>query len=131
MAEQTQQIPPNRRMRRMQMKESGVLGAISKLSYFHPVKKQIRQQNLENGRKIHQMHVDRHEAAMATFYEETGTIVDEWHVDDVLNQRPDLTEEQSCEVLAFIAKNFDANIGINWYVIDSAAEYLFPEEQSV
>ena len=70
MAEQTQQIPPNRRMRRMQIKESGVLGAISKLSYFHPVKKQIRQQNLENGRKIHQMHVDKHEAAMATFYEE-------------------------------------------------------------
>ena len=65
---------------------------------------------------------------MATFYEETGTIVDEWHVDDVLNQRPDLTEEQSCEVLAFIAKTFDANIGINWDVIDSAAEYLFPED---
>jgi hypothetical protein len=65
---------------------------------------------------------------MATFYEETGTIVDEWHVDDVLNQRPDLTEEQSCEVLALIAHNFDANIGINWDVIDSAAEYLFPED---
>ena len=66
---------------------------------------------------------------MATFYEETGTIVDEWHVDDVLNQRPDLTEDQACEVLALIAHNFDANIGINWDVIDSAAHYLFPQEE--
>jgi hypothetical protein len=64
---------------------------------------------------------------MATFYEETGTIVDEWHVDDVFNQRPDLNHEQACEVLALIADNFDANIGINWYVIDSAAEYLYSE----
>ena len=65
---------------------------------------------------------------MATFYEETGTIVDEWHVDDVFNQRPDLTEDQAIEVLALIAHNFDANIGINWDVIDSAAHYLFPQE---
>jgi hypothetical protein len=48
-------------------------------------------------------------------------------LDDVLNQRPDLTEDQACEVLALIAHNFDANIGINWDVIDSAAEYLYPE----
>lgn len=66
---------------------------------------------------------------MATFYEETGTIVDEWHVDDVFNQRPDLTEDQAIEVLAFIAKKFDANIGINWDVIDSAADYLFPQKE--
>ena len=70
MAEQTQQIPPNRKIRRMQMKRSGVLGAISKLSYFHPTKKQIREQNQENGRKIHQMHQDKNEAIKATFYEE-------------------------------------------------------------
>mgnify|MGYP001038412282 FL=1 len=63
------------------------------------------------------------------FYDEKNkTLQDPWSVDDVLNQRPDLTEEQSCEVLALIAHNFDANIGINWDVIDSAAEYLFPEE---
>jgi hypothetical protein len=64
---------------------------------------------------------------MATFYEETGTLVDEWNVDDVGVQRPDLTEDQAIEVLALIAHNFDANIGINWDVIDSAAEYLYPE----
>ena len=64
---------------------------------------------------------------MATFHEETGTLVDEWNVDDVFNQRPDLNHEQACEVLALIADNFDANIGINWYVIDYAAEYLYSE----
>ena len=65
---------------------------------------------------------------MATFYAETGTIVDEWDVDDVFKQRPDLTEDQAIEVLALIADNFHANIGINWDVIDSAAEHLYPEE---
>ena len=64
---------------------------------------------------------------MATYYAERKIIVDEWHVDDVLNQRPDLTEAQACDVLASIAHNFDANIGINWDVIDSAAHYLYPE----
>ena len=66
---------------------------------------------------------------MCFYDEKSKTLQDPWSVDDVLNQRPDLTEEQSCEVLAFIADNFDANIGINWDVIDSAAEYLFPEEE--
>jgi len=57
---------------------------------------------------------------MATYYHETGTLVDEWNADDVLNQRPDLDGDQASEI----------NIGINWDVIDSAAEYLFPEENS-
>ena len=68
---------------------------------------------------------------MCRYDEKSKTLQDPWSVDDVLNQRPDLTEEQSCEVLAFIAKTFDANIGINWDVIDSAAEYLYPEEEEV
>ena len=94
MAEQTQQIPPNRRMRRMQMKESGVLGAISKLPYSHPVKKQIRQQNQENGRRIHQMHVDRHEAAMATFYEERlQSAKSDWLGQGYVKEEVELLEE--------------------------------------
>ena len=64
------------------------------------------------------------------FYDaQTQTLQDPWHVEDVQQQRPDLTEDQASEVLAFMAKNFDANIGINWDVIDSAAEYLYPEEE--
>lgn len=68
---------------------------------------------------------------MATFYEETGTLVDEWNVDDVQQQRPDLNHEQACEVLEFISRKFDANIGINWDVIDGSAHYLFPQEKEL
>ena len=64
---------------------------------------------------------------MCRFDEKTQTLQDPWHVDDVFNQRPDLTEDQAIEVLRRLAHNFDANIGINWDVIDSCAEYLYPE----
>jgi len=66
---------------------------------------------------------------MATFYAETGTLVDEWNVEDVEEQRPDLSYEQSCAVLEFISRKFDAEIGINWEVINCAADYLFPKEE--
>tara|TARA_R110000796_G_scaffold186318_1_gene303216 strand:- start:986 stop:1189 length:204 start_codon:yes stop_codon:yes gene_type:complete len=66
---------------------------------------------------------------MATFYEGTGTLVDEWNVDDVQQQRPDLNHEQACDVLEFISRKFDANIGINWDFIDWVAHDLFPQEQ--
>jgi hypothetical protein len=64
---------------------------------------------------------------MCHFDEKTQTLQDPWHVDDVLNQRPDLTEDQACDVLDRLADNFDANIGINWEVIDACAHYLYPE----
>ena len=67
---------------------------------------------------------------MATYYPETGILVDEWHTDDVLNQRPDLDVDQASEIMEFIAHKFDANIGINWDVIDSAAHHLYPEEKT-
>ena len=65
---------------------------------------------------------------MCHYDEKTQTLQDPWCVDDVQQQRPDLNHEQAVEVLAFMAGKFDANIGINWDVIDSAAEYLYPEE---
>jgi hypothetical protein len=49
-----------------------------------------------------------------------------WHVDDVLSERPDLTEEQCREVLRNLERNHDANIGINWEVIDTVAAILYP-----
>ena len=65
---------------------------------------------------------------MCYFDEKTQTLQDPWSVEDVQNQRPDLNHEQSVEVLVFMADRFDANIGINWDVIDSAADHLYPEE---
>ena len=68
MSEQQKRIP-SRRERRAQLKANGVLGALSKLGYDHPIKKQIREANQETGDKIHQAHLDRNDAANATLLE--------------------------------------------------------------
>jgi hypothetical protein len=68
MSEQQKRLP-SRRERRAQLKANGVLGALSKLGYNHPVKKQVREANQETGDKIHQAHVDRNDAIKATLLE--------------------------------------------------------------
>mgnify|MGYP005645417265 CR=1 FL=1 len=65
---------------------------------------------------------------MATYYAETGTLVDEWSVEDVQVQRPDLTWEQAANVLQSIATNYNAEVGMNWEVIDCVAQIKYPEE---
>ena len=50
-----------------------------------------------------------------------------WHIDDVLEVRPDLTEERCKEVLEQCERRFDAGIGITWDVLEYHAEDLFPE----
>ena len=65
---------------------------------------------------------------MATYYRKTGKLVDEWSVEDVQQQRPDLTWVQASNVLGSIASNYDSEIGINWAVIDCAAQIEYPEE---
>lgn len=57
------QLPPNRRQRRYMMKQNGMLRYLSKLSFFHPTKAAIRQQNMENGRKIQEARLDAVEKA--------------------------------------------------------------------
>lgn len=53
----------------------------------------------------------------------------EWHVDDVLEQRPDLTKEQAKEVLQALKRYHDADVGINWEVIHYTADEIYPEEE--
>lgn len=50
-----------------------------------------------------------------------------WQVEDVQERRPDLTVEQCREVLRSIERHHNAEIGINWDVIDAVADFLFPE----
>ncbi len=50
-----------------------------------------------------------------------------WHIEDVQDRRPDLTDEQASAVLQHLKRKHDANIGINWEVIDIVADILFPE----
>jgi hypothetical protein len=49
-----------------------------------------------------------------------------WYVEDVQDVRPDLNDEQSYEVLLFAKAHHDANIGINWDVLECTAEFLYP-----
>jgi hypothetical protein len=55
-------------------------------------------------------------------------LVDEWFPADVMSVRADLSIDQCEDVLEAVADNHDANIGINWEVIQYWAEELFPEE---
>jgi len=71
MIEQTQQpMLLNRRQRRQMLKERGILKLISKMSFLSLQKSQIRAQNMENGRKLHQQHVDKIDAKNAQILEE-------------------------------------------------------------
>lgn len=50
-----------------------------------------------------------------------------WSVEDVQEMRPDLTDDQSWEVLKQCREVHDCNFGITWDLIDAVAESLFPE----
>jgi hypothetical protein len=54
-------------------------------------------------------------------------LADDWHIDDVLNIRPDLSEAEALKVLEVLADDFDANNGINWDVIQYTADRLYEE----
>lgn len=51
-----------------------------------------------------------------------------WSVEDVLEVRPDLDEDQAWQVLQLVDRNKDATIGITWETLEAAAEALYPEE---
>lgn len=51
-----------------------------------------------------------------------------WTLEDVRSIREDLSEEQALSVLESLAKNYSADTGINWDVLEAEAEYLYPEE---
>ena len=50
-----------------------------------------------------------------------------WCVEDVQSVRPDLSDEQCMNVLYKVKDEHDANIGINWEVIEAVAEYMYPK----
>jgi hypothetical protein len=51
---------------------------------------------------------------------------DDWHIEDVMevaeNMGIEISEEDAEWVLNDVADNFDANIGINWDVIEMALQ---------
>jgi hypothetical protein len=48
-----------------------------------------------------------------------------WSVEDVQQVRPDLTEDQCWEVLRQVDRRHDAEVGINWIVLECHADDLF------
>ena len=64
-----------------------------------------------------------------TYLATTGRIAIFWGIDDVKAVRPDLTDDQCMEVLDACDNRHDANIGINWLVIETHADWMFPVAQ--
>ncbi len=54
-----------------------------------------------------------------------GQVALNWSVEDVLQVRPDLTEEQALKVLKRVESRHDAKIGITWDTLDWVARDLF------
>lgn len=50
-----------------------------------------------------------------------------WSVEDVQHMREDLTDEQAYQVLLLAKERHDANVGINWDVLDAWCDHLFPK----
>lgn len=49
---------------------------------------------------------------------------DDWHEEDVLSVDDTLTQEQVKQVMELISYTFDAEVGINWDVIDNAIDVI-------
>lgn len=56
--EQQDVILLTRRQRRFMLKQRGVMKIISKMNFLGPERSELRRQNMENGRKLHQSHLD-------------------------------------------------------------------------
>lgn len=58
-------------------------------------------------------------------------LIEKWHFSDMQTDNPWLTDDQAREALGLVEKYHDANIGINWIMIDTVINENFeePEEE--
>ncbi len=49
---------------------------------------------------------------------------DWWHIEDIQSENPDLTDEEAQQVLRFMARKSDCNVGINWDSINVWADWV-------
>ena len=52
-----------------------------------------------------------------------------WTIDDVMYERENLSVEQAREVLKSVKRHHDAEIGVNWEVIRTHADQMFPASE--
>ena len=69
--EMTQPMLLSRRQRRFMLKQRGLMRYISKLSFFSETKTAVRKENMENGKKLHNMHLDNVERMQSENLEAT------------------------------------------------------------
>ena len=55
--------------------------------------------------------------------------IEKWHISDVQEDNEWVTDDQAREVLKWMNKYHDANIGINWDFISAVVELKFPEPE--
>ena len=55
----------------------------------------------------------------------------EWHISDVKHNHDWLTDDQCRDVLHEVSRKHDADIGVNWEVLDATVRFMFPEETAV
>ncbi len=60
-----------------------------------------------------------------TFLAQSRQIAIVWSIEDVKEVRPHLTDNQAWEVLQLVEQSHDANFGVSWETLDSAAQSLF------
>jgi len=59
------------------------------------------------------------------YWNDKNSIVILWHTDDVKSIRPDLDDDQCMKVLNKVSRNHDAQIGVNWDVLEFWADELY------
>lgn len=64
-------------------------------------------------------------------WNDKNSIVVLWHTDDIKSIRPDLNDDQCMAVLRQADRHHDAELGINWGVLEMWADELFPVEEKV
>jgi hypothetical protein len=69
--EMTQPMLLSRRQRRFMLKQRGLMKYISKLSFFNETKTAVRKENMDNGKKLHNMHLDNVERMQSENLEAT------------------------------------------------------------
>ena len=55
-------------------------------------------------------------------------IVIRWWIDDIKSIRPKFTDTQCMKVLRIAKEEHDAEVGINWGVLEHFADELFPNK---
>jgi len=56
-------------------------------------------------------------------------IAHRWSINDVLEVRGDLSQDEAWQVLQEVEKAIDSNVGINWETIEGTAQGLYPVQE--